>query len=66
MWADGWQKRLYIEPIQVGDPIRVSAMGTVVLSKSKKWAVGDMVYGDGDWAEYSTLRDSGPLTGKRM
>ncbi|WWC60678.1 uncharacterized protein I303_103253 [Kwoniella dejecticola CBS 10117] len=41
-------------------------MGTVVLSKSLKWKEGDKVYGDGDWAEYSVLNDSGPLTGKEI
>ncbi|WRT66026.1 uncharacterized protein IL334_002977 [Kwoniella shivajii] len=68
LWMDGSidPKRLYIEPILVGDPIRVSAMGTVVLSKSENWKEGDNVYGDGDWAEYSVLNDSGPLTGKEI
>ena len=41
-------------------------IGKVVLSKSKKWYQGDIVFGDGDWAEYSVVQDTGPLTGKQM
>ncbi|OCF75336.1 hypothetical protein I204_04191 [Kwoniella mangroviensis CBS 8886] len=63
IWTDGSidPKRIYTEPILVGDAIRASTMGTVVLSKSNKWNVGDDVYGDGDWAEYSVVEDSGLL-----
>ncbi|WWC90256.1 uncharacterized protein L201_005189 [Kwoniella dendrophila CBS 6074] len=68
LWMDGSidPNRLYIAPILVGDAVRVSAMGSVVLSRSDKWKEGDNVYGDGDWAEYSILEDSGPLTGKEI
>ncbi|WWC96604.1 hypothetical protein V866_003473 [Kwoniella sp. B9012] len=68
LWMDGSidPKRLYIKPILVGDAIRASTMGTVVLSKSNKWNVGDNVYGGGDWAEYSVIDESGPLTGKEI
>ncbi|WVW80514.1 hypothetical protein I302_102498 [Kwoniella bestiolae CBS 10118] len=68
VWMDGSidPRRLYVPPILKGQPVRASAMGTVVLSKSDVWKEGDKVYSEGDWAEYSVVQDSGPLTGKEI
>lgn len=60
------QRRLYIEPILAGDPIRSSVIGEVICSRSDKWKKGDIVFGDGEWAEFSVVSDHGPLTGKQM
>jgi NADPH-dependent curcumin reductase CurA len=60
------KRRLYIAPILAGEAIRSSVLGEVVYSNSDKWKQGDIIFGDGEWAEYSVVLDHGPLTGKQM
>ncbi|CAD6565104.1 MAG: hypothetical protein TREMPRED_000923 [Tremellales sp. Tagirdzhanova-0007] len=68
LWMDGSvdPRRLYIAPILEGEVIRGSVIGTVVLSNSSSWQVGETIFGEGGWEEYSVVQDSGPLTSKEI
>jgi len=47
----------YLPPIPLGSPVWCSSVGEVVASTSAKYAVGDLVWGMGGWAEYSVAPD---------
>ena len=51
----GWMsdEPSYMPPIELGDVIRSSTVGTVVESRNSDFAVGDKVYGLNGWEEYS-------------
>lgn len=52
------QKRLYVPPIGQGNPVRASGVGTVVKSKSSKYAEGDKVVGQFAWYDYGIVHES--------
>jgi len=45
----------YAEPWDVGDPMAGAVVGEVVESESDAYDVGDLVTGNGTWADYSVL-----------
>jgi NADPH-dependent curcumin reductase CurA len=45
----------YAEPWNVGDPLRGRVVGEVVESGSDRYESGDLVTGNGTWADYSLL-----------
>jgi hypothetical protein len=45
----------YAEPWDVGDVLRGGIVGEVVESRSEQYDAGDLVTGNGTWAEYSVL-----------
>lgn len=45
----------YAEPWDVGDPMKGAIVGEVVESKSDTYNAGDLVTGNGTWADYSLL-----------
>ena len=45
----------YAEPWDVGDPMKGAVVGEVVESKSDAYDAGDLVTGNGTWADYSLL-----------
>ena len=51
----GWMsdEPSYMPPIELGDVIRSSTVGTVVESKHPDFAAGDLVYGLNGWEQYS-------------
>ena len=51
----GWMsdEPSYMPPIELGDVIRSSTVGTVVESRHPDFGVGDIVYGLNGWEEYS-------------
>ena len=56
--ADIPAERLYVPPVEVGDPMRARAMGEVVESKSSKYKKGDTVIAQINWSEYAIFKDS--------
>lgn len=65
MQKDVDPKRLYVPPINQGEPIRCGGVGTVLASKSSKYAVGDRVNGQFAWFDYAVVPDSA-ITSKAM
>ncbi|MBY6189894.1 NADP-dependent oxidoreductase [Microbulbifer agarilyticus] len=54
----GWMSDLssYIEPIEIGEPIRSSVIGRVVKSNSEQLSEGDVVLAVGAWERYTTAQ----------
>ena len=44
----------YLPPIPLGHPVWCTVIGEIVKSRSSRYAVGDTVWGMGNWADYST------------
>lgn len=44
--------------MQAGEPMRAGGVGTIVASKSQKWAVGKRVYGYFGWADYAVVPEA--------
>ena len=49
------EQESYAEPWAVGDPLKGGIVGEVVATESDAYAIGDLVTGEGLWAEYSRL-----------
>ena len=45
----------YAEPWDVGDALKGGVVGEVVKSESDAYGIGDLVTGEGAWADYATL-----------
>ena len=45
----------YAEPWEIGDLLKGGIVGEVIESNSDRYSVGDLVTGEGGWAEYSCL-----------
>ncbi|MDZ5810479.1 NADP-dependent oxidoreductase [Halorubrum sp. AD140] len=45
----------YAEPWAVGDPLRGGIVGEVIESEADAYAAGNLVTGEGRWADYATL-----------
>ena len=43
----------YLPPIPLGHPVWCTVIGEIVKSRSTKYAVGDTVWGMGNWSDYS-------------
>lgn len=56
--ADTTQDRAYVPPVNAGEPMRAGGVGTIVASKSSKWAVGKRVYGYLGWADYAVVPEA--------
>lgn len=50
-------ERAYLPPVKAGEPMRASGQGTVIASKSSKWAEGKKVYGNFGWADYVVVNE---------
>lgn len=53
----------YAEPWEVGDVLKGGVVGEVVVSRSDRYDPGDLVTGEGTWADYSVLdaADAAPV-----
>ncbi|KAL6249476.1 quinone oxidoreductase [Rhinocladiella similis] len=49
------EDRLYVKPVEVGEPMRARGLCEVLDSKSKTIAKGSIVQGTSDWNEYAVL-----------
>jgi NADPH-dependent curcumin reductase CurA len=49
----------YLPPVEIGEVVRGSTIGTVVASKCDTFAVGTPAYGLTGWQEYGVIRDDG-------
>ena len=47
----------YLPAVEIGETVRCSAVGRVIETRSDKFAVGDLAYTLGGWAEYCVIRD---------
>ena len=57
----GWMddiKKLYVQPVQLGTPMRTRGLAEVIESKSDKVKVGALVQAPVNWTEYSVHDDS--------
>ncbi len=52
----------YLPPVEIGEPVRCSGIGTVVASKCDTFAVGTPAYGLPGWQRYAVIRDDGFAT----
>jgi NADPH-dependent curcumin reductase CurA len=52
----------YLPPVEIGEPVRCSGIGTVVATKSDTFAVGQPAYGLPGWQEYAVIRNDGFAT----
>jgi NADPH-dependent curcumin reductase CurA len=57
----GWMedRPSYIPPVKIGEVMRAGAVGQVVESKSKDFAVGDLVQGTFGWQDFALVRGGG-------
>jgi NADPH-dependent curcumin reductase CurA len=51
----------YMQPIQVGEPMRCMGIGQVLASRHPGYQVGDLVEGFLSWQDYSLARSDGPM-----
>jgi len=58
-------KRLYVPPVQVGDPMRARGLAKVLSSKNADIKEGDIVQGNVNWREYAVLNAGDPSQGVR-
>lgn len=49
----------YIEPVQLGDPMRAGSIGLVVESNNPAYTPGDKLFGMGGWQDYAVLGPKG-------
>jgi NADPH-dependent curcumin reductase CurA len=47
----------YLPPVEIGEVVRCSTIGTVVASKCDRFPVGTAAYGLTGWQEYGVIRD---------
>jgi len=52
----------YLPPVEIGEPVRCSGIGTVVASKCDTFPVGQPAYGLPGWQRYAVIRDDGFAT----
>ena len=52
----------YLPPVEIGEAVRCSGIGTVVASRCPTFPVGQTVYGLPGWQEYGICRDDGMST----
>lgn len=59
----GWLNDVpsYIPPVQIGEVMRASGVGTVVASRNDRFAEGDVVSGLLGWQDYSVSAGGGPF-----
>lgn len=64
----GWlhQEDSYIEPVQIGDPMRASAIAQVVKSNDPDYAPGDLVAGTMSWQDYAITSNGGPIPLRKL
>ncbi|HVP30799.1 MAG TPA: NADP-dependent oxidoreductase [Myxococcota bacterium] len=57
----GWMddRRSYLPPVQIGEPMRAGAVGQVVESRSRDFAPGDLVQGTFGWQDYAIVGGKG-------
>jgi len=51
----------YMQPVQIGEPMRCMGIGQVVASRNPGYAVGQLVEGFMSWQEYVVTRSDGPM-----
>lgn len=59
-------ERLYVPPVQVGEPMRARGLGKVLASKAEGFSEGDIVQGNMCWREYAVLDAKDPAQGLRV
>ena len=52
----------YLPPVEIGEPVRCSGIGTVVESRCDAFEVGQPAYGLPGWQEYAVIRNDGFAT----
>jgi len=45
----------YFDPVPIGAPMQGGIVGEIIASRNEDFAVGEMLYGVGTWAEYSLM-----------
>ncbi|KAK5946049.1 quinone oxidoreductase [Knufia obscura] len=58
-------KRLYVPPVQPGEPMRARGLGKVLASKNDEFKEGDTVQCNACWREYAVLDAGDPAQGVR-
>lgn len=58
-------KRLYVPPVQKGEPMRARGIGKVLKSNASGYSEGDIVLGSVGWREYVVLDTKDPMAGTR-
>ena len=53
-------KRLYVPPVELGQPMRARGIGKVLASKNSDYKEGDLVMGGTNWREYAVLNAKDP------
>lgn len=56
----------YMDPIQIGEPMRTLGIGQVVESKNADYVVGDLVEGFMSWQDYVIARADGPMPLRKL
>ncbi len=51
----------YMQPVQVGEPMRAMGIGQVVESRNPSYSKGDLVEGFMSWQDYVVARTDGPM-----
>lgn len=51
----------YMQPVQIGEPMRTMGIGRVVESRDPAYAVGEFVEGFLSWQDYVIARNDGPM-----
>jgi NADPH-dependent curcumin reductase CurA len=51
----------YMQPIQIGEPMRCMGIGQVIASRNPGYEVGELVEGFMSWQEYVVTRSDGPM-----
>ena len=51
----------YMQPVQIGEPMRCMGIGQVVASRNPGYAMGQLVEGFMSWQEYVVTRSDGPM-----
>jgi NADPH-dependent curcumin reductase len=51
----------YMQPVQIGEPMRCMGIGQVIASRNPGYEVGQLVEGFMSWQEYVVTRSDGPM-----
>ncbi|ODV77953.1 NAD(P)-binding protein [Suhomyces tanzawaensis NRRL Y-17324] len=55
---DSVPSRCYMDPVLEGEPMRAFGISEIILSKSDKYAPGDLVYGTFSWSDYQVINEA--------
>ena len=58
-------KRLYVPPVQLGEPMRARGLAKVLSSKNGDFQEGDIIQASVNWREYAVIDATNPMQGVR-